>query len=279
MPHMDFETTVIKCCELCHHTERAKLSIYIKDDWYDNKRNFKTKMIREYDDNDEVVEGDVRFVDRAPLPLKCEKCGSKRTILLDERIGDVIAKLNEKGYVTSYSCDGKVSKDEISYPYIQFSSFSTPIDIFASIPEGWEVYVDADLYTIFDYPGPAMYYKESTGTADIEWDKDALMKWVESLPYNDIGLFKARKKPGERYELNDIKQALIDTGCDVTKFKAAQVDERWIVYVEFGNGLPSIGGTRCITASGNDSMFISLKSLSTDDIYNIVHTIYYTRSV
>ena len=270
--HMEFNTTVTKCCTSCHAVDKVKLFIGLNDLWFDNKKKFGA-----------YVESDSTGYD---IPVKCEHCGSKHTILLDEKIGPIIAKLNEKGYETLFSCDGEIEQNmSITLPYIAFNIGTTPVDIFYSLPDGWVPDLDCDFNTKCGKSTLTdIYYKYDYNHAlnpctefdkfDIDWDVDAMIKWADNLPYNDLNDNRIIKHPGERYTLEDIKTAFNDIGYMVIDMHAFQTYGKWVLMLEFGNGIPHLDYFNGAKIISDNKIIIEFKNLNTDTIQRIVWDIY-----
>lgn len=263
MGHMGFETTLVKYCTSCHAADTVTLAVDIRDVWWQNNKTFKADMCKSND--------------CTKLDVKCEHCGSMHTILLDEKMGKIVPALNLKGYQTEFSCDGYKGKDKISYPYLVFNGNTTPIDIFNTMPGGWELVVNADFNAAHKICNPAMYYRWSTGNTDIDWDLDEMTEWIDKLPFNDINPMKIIKKPGERYLVDDIKKVLDDIGCSVIDTKIMAYKDKknkhgYAVIVEFGNGIPDISVPMGIDGGSNSIVFI-LDRLSSDSILEVINAI------
>lgn len=270
--HMEFNTTVTKYCTSCHAVDKIKLFIGLNDLWFDNKKRFGA-----------YVESDFTGYD---VPVKCEHCGSKHTILLDEKIGQIVAKLNEKGYKTRFSCDGEIESDKsVTLPYIAFKTDTTPVDIFYNLPDGWILDLDCD-YKI-KYGENALvcaYYKYDYNhdlnpdtefdKFDVDWDVDAMVKWVDNLPYNDLNDDRIIKHPGERYTLDDVKTAFNDIGYMVIDMHAFQTYGKWVLMLEFGNGVPHLDYFNGAKMISDNKVIIEFKNLNTDTIQRIVWDIY-----
>lgn len=254
--HMGFETEVTKYCVLCHATEKAKLFVSLNEMWFDNDKEFGA----------DVENGS----DGKGLSVKCERCGSMHTILLDPKMGDVVAALNQKGYKTAYSCDGFESEHQIDLPYISFDAKTTPSDIFNSLPYRWGVSNDADFDKACMDNTVSIYYNEYGEYDDsIDWDVKDMLEWVDKLPYNDLNEDKIVKMPGERYVLYDIKQAFENIGHQVSDLHVCQVKGQWIVLVEFLDAVPSIFITN-MTRVDDNTLVIPLDDIYTDSIYQLV---------
>ena len=273
--HMGFNTTVTKYCALCHAVDKVELFIGLNNYWFDNKKKFGA-----------YVESALTGYD---LPVKCEHCGSKHTILLDEKIGLVIAKLNEKGYETQFSCDGEIEPDKsVALPYIAFKADTTPVDIFYNLPDGWTPDLDCDykIRRIGQRTLTSIYYKYDYNHTldantefdkfDVDWDVNAMIAWVDNLPYTDLNIHRIIKHPGERYVLGDIKTAFDDIGYMVIDMHAFQTYGKWVLMLEFGNGIPHLDCFNKAKTISDNKIIIGFKNLNTDTIQRIVWDIYDT---
>lgn len=273
MEHMGFETTITKYCTLCHKVEKVTVGVYINTNWYDDAASAFTADVCESNN-------------MSNLTKKCEACGSMHTILLDEKMGYVIAELNKKGYKTLFSCDGYKDKLETSYPYIAFSQ-DVPADIFNTLPDGWDVHLDSDIDSVCKSIGRSgfnttIYYKWEFADDDItswDWDLDAMVNWAKNLPLNDV--HDIIKTSGERYELHDIKVAYEMKGYTVQSINALQTNPnplhdntQWVVIVEFEGDVPQ-NSIPQVSAFKKDSLAITLNRLDTDSISDVVENILY----
>lgn len=266
--HSQFKTTLTKYCTSCHATEKVNLLIDVNSMWFDmgNDDDKYAATVARMDHN---YEGE--------LPINCAFCGSHYTMLLDEKIGDVIAELNIKGYKTWFSCDGGHDKYEDALPYISFDYATTPLDIFYSLPDGWSMACDADfeMYANADMR-PMHYISIYYDYIDTNWDKEEMLNWANGLPINDNNpdMRRVVKHPGERYQLEDIKTAFEYRGYSVSFMKAFQLSGKWICIIKFDESvyLPIrlFDDTAMIS---NCEIAIMLDNISTDHIHSIVDKI------
>ena len=120
--------------------------------------------------------------------MACDKCKGAEPIILDPRIANTVMILNKKGFNTRFSCAGHKWPGEIDTPYIVFDE-SVPIDIFKTLPKGWELDVNGDFISVVKsmYPAVtefpvAIYYNIEYKARSIRFNQHKLESWARRIP-------------------------------------------------------------------------------------------------